>query len=350
MPAGTSARTAVADHLRFQLALMTGPLSSPLYERLLAGAADDVEAGGPCWEVLQGCEDDPRGSALALRFLGAVHRVVLTGRAPELARYYPSAGGGDDGDPWPAFRATVEALVDEMREGVRQGVQTNEVRRSVALLGGFHVVAARSGLPLRLLEPGTSGGLNLRWDHYRYEAGEWGWGDQASPVRFREAFADAVPDVAPIEVVARRGCDRSPIDVASDDGALLLTSFVWPDHAERFRVLRAAIDVARDVPVEVDSTDAVRWVRDRLGESAPGTATVVFHSIFIQYLARADRRALAEVIAARGAEATSDEPVAWLRMEPPGDLASVRLTMWPGGEERVIAESGYHGRPVYWRT
>lgn len=327
---------------------MAGTMSSPLYDRLLAAAVDDVEAGGPCWEVLRGSEGDDIGSALALRFLGAVHRMVLTGRAPDLARYYPSAGGRDDGDPWPAFRATVAKAADELRLGVRQPVQTNEVGRSAALLGGFHLVASTWGLPLRLLEPGTSAGLNLRWDRYRYEAGEWGWGDGASPVVLRDAFAERVPDVAPVEVAERRGCDRSPVDVTSEAGALLLAGFIWPEHTERFRLLRAATEVAKAVPVGVDTADAVNWLDERLGESRPGVATVVFHSIFLQYLARDARRAFADTIATRGAVATRDEPLAWLRMEPPGALASVRLTMWPGGEERVIAEAGYHGVPCHW--
>lgn len=39
-------------------------------------------------------------------------------------------------------------------------------------------------------------------------------------------------------------------------------------------------------------------------------------------------------------------PLAWLRMEPPGELAGVRLTSWPGGTERLIARAEYHGPPV----
>ena len=31
------------------------------------------------------------------------------------------------------------------------------------------------------------------------------------------------------------------------------------------------------------------------------------------------------------------------------DQTDVTLTTWPGGEERVIATAGYHGRPVRWR-
>jgi hypothetical protein len=37
-------------------------------------------------------------------------------------------------------------------------------------------------------------------------------------------------------------------------------------------------------------------------------------------------------------------------MEPgddPSKAAEVRLRTWPGGEERLIARTGYHGHPVW---
>ncbi len=65
----------------------------------------DVRAAGVCWAVLHDHHDDPPGSALALRFLGAVHRIVLQ----QLAACYPSAGGDSDcDDPWPRFHAVVQ--------------------------------------------------------------------------------------------------------------------------------------------------------------------------------------------------------------------------------------------------
>ena len=45
-------------------------LGSPLYAVLLQHVADDVEGGGPAYDVLRGHEDDPGPSALALRLMG----------------------------------------------------------------------------------------------------------------------------------------------------------------------------------------------------------------------------------------------------------------------------------------
>ena len=50
--------------------------------------------------------------------------------------------------------------------------------------------------------------------------------------------------------------------------------------------------------------------------------------------------------------ATPDAPVCWLRMEPAGEVADVRLSTWPGRDgghdEELLATTGYHGPPVRW--
>jgi hypothetical protein len=136
--------------------------------------------------------------------------------------------------PWPPFHAVVQQQAAALRELVHRPVQTNEVGRCAALLGGFLEVARRTGLPLRLLEVGAAAGLILRWDHYSYEVGHEGWGDPASLVRISNVFRDVYPrlDVS-TRIEERRGCDTSPIDahgrrrinatvvsVARSDGAL----------------------------------------------------------------------------------------------------------------------------------
>ncbi|MFY9588493.1 MAG: DUF2332 domain-containing protein, partial [Actinomycetota bacterium] len=244
------ARSIIATILRVQ-AEWCETLGSPLYAALLPSAADDAEAGGPVWDVMSGREGDPLGSALALRFTGAVHRVVLEGKAPDLAAFYPSVGGDAAGDAWTAFRAAVAANVEELRVLITRPVQTNEVGRSAALLGGFLTVARETGLPLRVLEIGSSAGLNLRWDSYRYENGAWTWGDPASPVRFTGIFSGRAPAVADASVAERSGCDPSPIDATTEDGRLTLLSYTWPDQVHRFALLRGALDVATRVPADI---------------------------------------------------------------------------------------------------
>jgi hypothetical protein len=325
-------------------------LGSPLYADLLARAAEDTESGGPCWEVLRGHETGPFGSMLALRFMAAVHRLVLRGEAPELARHYPSSvPRAAAGDAWPDFRATVAAHLDALRELIELPVQTNEVGRCAALLGGFLTVARETGAPLRLLEIGSSAGLNLRWDRWFYDAGAAGtWGDPGSPVRLTDRFEAAPSLDVSVEVAARRGCDRQPLDPASEDQRETLLACTWSDQSERFELLRAALDAAAAHPVAIDRASAAAWLEEQLAEPRSGVATVVFHSIVMQYLDDAEREHVRETIELAGDAAPPQAPLAWLRMEPGGDLADVRLRVWPGGEDALVARAGYHGRPVRW--
>jgi hypothetical protein len=339
----------VARHLLKQ-AEWCEKLGSRLYSTLLREAAEDVQAAGVCCMVLHDHHADPPDSALALRFLGAVHGLVLQGKAPRLAACYPSAGGDSDCDDlWPRFRAVVQQHAAALRERVHRPVQTNEVGRCAALLGGFLEVARRTGLPLRLLEVGAAGGLILRWDQYRYEVGHEGWGDPYSPVHISGVFGDAYPRFdARVKIVERRGCDASPIDPGTEEGRLTLQSYVWPDQVERLRQLSAAIDVARRIPANVDQANAADWIEATLANSVSDVATVVYHSIVWQYLSAAERARFKGVMAAAGKAATHDNPLAWLRFEPAGDVAEVRLQLWPGGEDRLLARSGFHGKPVLW--
>jgi hypothetical protein len=77
-------------------------------------------------------------------------------------------------------------------------------------------------------------------------------------------------------------------------------------------------------------------------------ATVVYHSIVWQDLSNVDRERFKRVMDAAGQAATRANPLAWLRMEPADNVAEVRLQLWPGGEDRLLARSGFHGKPVQW--
>jgi hypothetical protein len=318
-------------------------LGSPLYADLLQRAAVDAEEGGPTARILRGHEHDPPDSMLALRLMGAVHRRVLEGAHPELGDCY-SRGDGDEA--WAGFRRVLVEDREAIRALLGRPVQTNEVGRCAALLPGFLAVSKLTELPLCLLEVGASGGLNLRWDRYRYESDGFAWGDPGSPVRIGFEVEGQAPGTSAVEVAERRGCDPRPVDPTSEEGGLTLLSFVWPDQAVRLERLRAALSVAAEFPVAVDRAGAFEWTDRQLADERQGVATVVFHSIVMQYLPAAERQRFEGLMLAAGARATAAAPLAWLRMEPAGERAEVRLTCWPGGRERLLARVGYHGNPV----
>ena len=332
-------------------------LGSPLYAGLLQRAADDAEAGGPTATVLRGHEDDPADSMLALRLMGAVHRRVLEGQLPELEPFYLPSGGSNDriasksptavaDGAWPAFRKALANDREALRQLLDRPVQTNEVGRCAALLPSFLAIAAETDLPLRLLEVGSSAGLNLRWDRYRYEAGGFSWGDPKSPVRLRFELEGEMPESTEVALAERRGCDRCPVDPATEEGRLTLLSYLWPDQANRVARVKAALRLAGELPVDIDRAGAAEWIGPRLAEARRGVATVVFHSIVMQYLPQEERDEFRHLVEEAGATAEPCAPLAWLRMEPAGERAEVRLTLWPGGAERLLARVTYHGDSV----
>ena len=198
-----------------------------------------------------------------------------------------------------------------------------------------------------MFEVGASAGLNLWFDRYRYEAVDWSVGPADAALAFVDPFLGPPPGRTPLPVVVeRRGCDLEPIDPAGEVGRRRLRSFVWPDQQARRHRLDRAIEAIGAADPVVDRASAVEWASARLAGPAPGTTTVVVHSIVLQYLPMDERRRFVETVEAAGAAATVDAPVAWLRMEPAGEQAETRLTTWPGGRTEVVATSGYHGPPV----
>ena len=326
---------------------------SPFYGALFDRMAVDVEQRGVFWSVLESVAHEPFGTVRPLRVMGAVHKRVLAGDEPTLDVHFPSVGGdGDAHGAWPFVVATVDAHRNVFTAALDRPVQTNEVTRSVALVGGLLWLARAAQLPLALREVGCSGGLNLRVDRYWYEQDGRGWGDASSEVRFVDCFRDGAPPFdAPLRIVDRRGCDRFPIDVTTDDGATTLLGFVWPGQDERFTLLRHALEAARPLPVDIESADAVEWIGHVARERTPGEMTVVYHSIVWQYLGDGERAAIVQILRGAGATATRHAPLAWLRLEPPAGTQSpveLRVTTWPGGDEQLLALAGFHRDPVRW--
>ena len=328
-------------------------LGSPLYEALLLGVADDVAAGGPVADVLSEVADLPRGSVPGLRFTGALHRLVLERRAPELALHFPSVGGTAPVEgAWPAARRLLEASGDDVRELLRRSVQTNEVGRAAVLFGGLCHIAAEWGLPLRLLEIGASAGLNLRVERFAYVDGDDVRGDAQSAVRLVDPWEGPRPPAAPVDVVARAGCDPAPLDPSSRADRLTLTSYVWGDQLARFERLRAALEVADRVPAWVAREPAGSWLAEQLASPTPGVATVVWQSVVWQYLPEPERAAITDVLDRARATAGREAPLAYLTMEPKrvadGIEFQVRLRTWPDGADRQLAVASGHGPPVRW--
>lgn len=341
----------IADAFRLQ-ASACDKLGSPLYARLVSVAAENIDDAGVLAPLVTEWSGDPVKDALALRVMAGVHCAALTGSAPRLAEHFPTTGGEVR---WPgcseAFVDTLGARPAALVEALQRPPQTNEIGRSGILLGGLLEVSRLTGMPLRLLELGSSAGLNLLLDRFRYELGDSPWGATNSPVVVKTQWSGDQPSLeTPLEIVDRRGCDVNPLRPGDAAAENRLKSFVWADQIERFARLNQAIEMARRHPVIIDPESADSWLPDRLASPSPGAATVVMHSVVTQYLKPEVRQAVVETIRRAGERASHDTPVAWLSLEPGKPWFRLRLSVWPYGLDLMLAVADPHGRWAHWRT
>lgn len=336
----------MVEAFRTQIGWCRRDHGAPFTAALLEALLRDFEAGGP-WRVLAGnWAADPIADAAALRCMGALHRLALQGVEPFKGLFERL-----DRDP-AALDAAVRAagVRPEVAGWIRNPPQTNEVMRSAVFLGGFFEIARAQGLPLRLLEMGASAGLNLNWPLYRYRLGETVWGPPDSPVRLEPQWEGPSPEVADIAIHSRRGVDQLPVDLADRQARFRLQSYVWADQAERMARIRGAQALAVQHPAPVDKADAADWVEAQLADLPRGTTTVLYHSYVWSYLPGPTQDRIRAALAKAGEKAEAERGLAhlWFESLDGTEKSGLSLTLWPGGEPRLIARAHPHGRWIKW--
>jgi hypothetical protein len=319
---------------------------APFTAEVLEAILRDFEAGGGWRRLLGNWPADPIADAATLRAAGGAHRLALKGVEPcagAFARLDRDPAALDE-----VARAT--ARWPEMAEWLKNPPQTNEVMRSAVFLGGFLAVARAQDLPLRMREMGSSAGLNLLWDRYRFRLGDTVWGPEDSPVRLEPRWEGRSPGPALVTVASRRGVDQLPIDLSDPEQRIRLLSYVWADQAERVERARGALHLAQQDPPPVDHGDVADWVEAELAELPEGQTTVLYHSYVWSYLPSATQARVKAALAEAGARARAGAGLAHLAFESVDgtEKSALALTLWPGGERRVLAEAHPHGRWVRW--
>lgn len=130
-----------------------------------------------------------------------------------------------------------------------KSVQTNEVQRASYLYPIFSEIAEEAKLPLSLLEIGTSAGLLLNLDGYRYEIEQEppiSFGNENSPLTlFAKNYGTPITSVKSLNIVHRFGIDLNIIDLQDSDEYLWLKSLIWPEQIIRKENLARAMVIHR---------------------------------------------------------------------------------------------------------
>ena len=294
---------------------------------------------------------EPIRDALSLRVTGGLHALVRAGRAPALVPIF----AGTVRDPAAiaaAVMETVAASDGELVGWLAGPPQTNEAGRSAVLMAGLLALATRFDVVFDLIEIGSSAGLNLLIDRYRFDLGGVAIGPGDAPLRFAPDWRGTPPPAPQVRIGSVRGVDVAPIDLADPAQAERLTAYVWPDQHDRLDRLARAIALALVHPPTLDRGDAADWVEARLAEpTRAGTGRVLMHSVVWQYLPPEGRARIETAMAAAGSRAAPDRPLGWLAYEGERNLDRHGLVLrcWPGdGMPRRLASAHPHGAWIEW--
>ncbi|WP_299375964.1 DUF2332 family protein [uncultured Tateyamaria sp.] len=326
-------------------------MGSPLMGRVLTILADTWDSTSRLGRSMADYTGDigPAGHSLPLRIAGGLHALVLRADDPDLMAAYPP----HDTDDATLEHAVLNALKtheDFLLDWTTSPPQTNEVRRSAALIAMARTACAHFDRPIVLSELGASGGLNLMWDKFALDTGTQIHGPDSPALTLTPDWTGLQPPENNPQVVDRSGVDLNPLNPNDTDDLLRLTAYLWADQPHRLDLTRAAAAVMQ---ATVEKGDAINWLAQRLDAAPAGHMHMIQHTVAWQYFpADAQARGTA-LIEAAGARATARTPLAWMQMETDGDTtgavgAALTLRLWPGDLTLHLGRADFHGRWINW--
>ena len=278
--------------------------TSPLYQALGRVVAEEGD-------LLALVADRRAGQQPTNLLFAAVHHLVLADADHPLRQFYRSVVGDAVRSPdaaSPAFLDFCRQHRSELAELLKTRlVQTNVIKRAAALRLGLAVIASDGVVPsAHLLEVGTSSGMHLLHDRYRYLIGEFEFGAQDAPVTIRTEWRspEAPPDLNVVpEMLSRTGIDLHPVDVLSAIDRRWLRALVWPENVGEAEELEFALDVVAGSPPKIIEGDIIE-IASEVAERLPANeARVVFHAATLAHVPKERRPAFSLAVQSLGANA-----------------------------------------------
>ena len=328
--------SAVADAFHNQ-SLYCRANDAPITARIVE-AVRDLLASGARSRFLQRVREwsgPPLADALPLRVAGGLHALHLAGGEPALSAIYR----GEEADDAAVIAEVIRRREADLLPWLEGPPQTNEAGRSSNFVVAMLWLAGQ-GLPPRFecLEIGSSAGINLMLDRYRYDLAGVGVGPEPGALAFQPEWRGPPPPARRIEIASLKGCDVAPVDLTDPAQALRLKAYIWPEHRVRFSRMDAAIAAAKAAKPDLVRMNAADFVEVELARPQPaGTTRLLMHSIVWQYVPAEQQARVTLAVEAAGARATPERPLAWVALEANRTVHHHELTVryWPGGEQRV---------------
>jgi hypothetical protein len=318
--------------------------SSDLYEFLSYKIAEDEE-------MLSFASNARSGQPIPNLLFGAVHYLLLKGVEHELKKFYPSLSSDTRKveESFPFFKDFCTQNAGEIFKLLKYKiVQTNEVRRCAYLYPAIKYIQQLSNKPLVLVEIGTSAGLQLFLDQYRYSYGtKQFYGKKDSDIHIAsEIRGESMPDVdgnVP-DVVARIGIDLHINDVTKEEDYLWLKALIWPEHHERRELFEKAAGFVKDNRMRLIEGDGVELLSNLAKEIPDHQQICVFHTHVANQIPREKKNQLLKIIKEIGAHRNI------FHLYNNIQDSYLHLDYYLNGKESLItiAETEGHGRWFKW--
>jgi hypothetical protein len=335
--------------------------------RLFVHFADHEVVGDPLYvalchhvaaspELLALMQHAPPTQRIPNLLLAAVHERVLAGVPHALHEYFPSVDGTRAPDA--ALPAVFDDFVDMQRGALCESLatrstQTNEIGRCAVLWPALCALARRTGCRrLALLDFGSSAGLNLGVDAYRYDYRALALGaDARADVPVVECHLVGASSQHALQVLAahapqlveRIGVDPAAVDVHDAAQVRWLRACLWPYDRVRLARFDRAVALARQRGLRVQRCDDCAAAIEPWLDSLPGgVLPVVFNSWVLNYFDKATlpvhMRLMRELVQRRG--------IAWLSAE--GAHIVIGAATAPSGGDDVVSEAQLANGSLWW--
>ncbi|MEG3180934.1 DUF2332 domain-containing protein [Sphingomonas sp. LT1P40] len=316
---------------------------------VVAAVLANLDGPGVFLKAVREWPGKPMADALPLRVTGGLHALHLSGAEPALAPLY----AGEKVDAEALIAGAIARHDAALLPWLDGPPQTNEAGRSANYAAALLWLIAQ-GLPGRFeaIEIGSSAGINLMMDRYRYELGGVEVGPEDAVMTIAPEWRGSPPPAGAPVFESLRGCDVAPVDLTDPAALLRLKAYVWPEHGVRFARLEAAAAAARVRAPDLVEADAADFVEAALAApQVAGTTRVLMHSIVWQYVGGAGQARIMAAMEAAGARAMAERPLAWIALEANRETFQHELVVrfWPGdGAPHLLARAHAHGAWVEW--
>lgn len=331
----------------------------PLAAALMLSLSRVLPRARALHDTIENWPGDLASDGVIFRLNAGLHALVLSGKAPQLVELYRARNGGQMPPSIGLDHAVAAALNDhggELLAWMAHPTQTNEVARVAGLVAALLELGRDRPLACEVLELGASAGLNLNFPHYACRLGDHDACAASSPVTLAPEWRGRRVAAGALTINCTQGVDLHPLDVARAEHRSRLKAYVWPGEHQRNVRLEAAIGLAQRFAPQVDRGRASDWLAQKLAvPQSAGVRRVVFHSMVLQYADSRERAAIDAALAAAGARAGKDRPIARVGIEWHPDRRSVelRIAQWDGGRhqgEAVVAALCHpYGEWLDWR-